>query len=100
MERASLKIIKIIESLRIVSLVCVFDQAIYSKACEIKWKEPEKFRSCLLIMGHKLMVYMSIINKRFAGAGMKDAKVQSSIVAEGSVDSTLSGKRYNRGLRL
>ena len=42
--------LKIVESLHFVSLVYVFDQAIYSKACEIKWKEPAKFKSCLLMM--------------------------------------------------
>ena len=30
----------IIESLHLISIVYVFDQAIYSKASEIKWKKP------------------------------------------------------------
>ena len=93
---------KLIESLHLVSLVCVFDQPIYSKACEIKWKEPAKFKACLLMIGmfHLIMVYMSILNKRFSSAGMRDALVQSSIVAEGSVNSAVTGKSYNRGIRL
>ena len=49
---------------------------------------------------HFIMVYMSIFNKRFGSAKMRDALVQSSIVAEGSVDSTLRGKSYNRGIQL
>ena len=90
------------ESLHLVSLVCVFAKAIYSKACEIKWKEPAKFKSCLLMMGmfHLIIVFMSILNKLFGSAGMRDALVQSSIVGEGSVDSALRGKSYNRGIRL
>ena len=98
MERA----LGIVNSLHLVSIVCVFDQAIYSKACEIKWKEPFKFRCCVLMMGvlHLLMVYMSILNKRFSDAGLKDALIHSSIVAEGSVDAALRGKSYNRGIRL
>ena len=50
--------LKLIESLHLVSLVCVFDQAIYSKEREIKWKEPAKFKSCLLMMGmfHLIML--------------------------------------------
>ena len=51
-------------------------------------------------MFHLIMVYMSIFNKRFGSAKMRDALVQSSIVAEGSVDSTLRGKSYNRGVQL
>ena len=82
------------------AIVCVFDQAIYGKACEIKWKESLKFQRCMLMMGifHLHMVFMSILNKRFGNAGLRDALVQSSIVAEGSVDSTLGGKSYNRGI--
>ena len=45
------------------------------------------------------MVFMSILNRWF-DAGLRDALVQSSIVAEGSVDSALRGKSYNRGIRL
>lgn len=92
----------IIEALNLDVIVCVFDQAIYSKACEIKWREPEKFKNCVLMMGifHLLMVYMSILNKRFGDAGLRDALVQSSIIAEGSVESALCGKGYKRGIRL
>ena len=96
------KALSIIESLKLESIVCVFDQAIYSKAAEIKWREPEKFANCILMMGifHLLMTYMSILNKRFADAGLCDTLLQSSIVAEGSIHRALSGKHYNRGIRL
>ena len=52
-------------------MICVFDQTIYSKTCEIKWKEREKFKSCLLIMGmfHLIIVNMSTFNKRLAVLG-------------------------------
>ena len=82
--------------------VCVFDQAIYSKACAVKWKEPLQFQRFILMMGifHLHMVFMSILNKRFVDAGLRDALVQSSIVAEGSVDSAFCGKSYNCGIRL
>ena len=98
MERA----LKIIDQLHLVSTVCVFDQAIYSKGCEIKWKEAEKFQNCLLMLGifHLLMMYMGISNKRFSDAGLKEALIQSSIIAEGSINSALRGKCYNRGVRL
>ena len=94
--------LSIIESLKLNSIVCVFDQAIYCKACEIKWKEPAKFKNCVLMMGmfHMVMTYMHILSKRFSGAGLKDALIQSGVVAEGSVDAALRGKSYNRGVRL
>ena len=41
---------------------------------------------------HLYTVFMSILNKRFGDADLGDALVQSSIVAEGSVDSAFCGK--------
>ena len=77
-------------------------QAIYGKAYEIKWREPAKFKFCVLMMGifHLLMVYMSILNKQFGDVGLKDALMQSSMTAEGSVEAALCGKSYDRGVRL
>ena len=49
---------------------------------------------------HLLMVYMSILNKQFSDAGLRDALAQSSIIAEGSVEAARCGKSYNRGVRL
>ena len=86
-----IRALSLIESLRLQSILCVFDQAIYSKACETKWKEPEKFKNCVLMMGifHLLMVIMGILYKRFSDAGLRDTVVQSSIVAGGSVGTAL-----------
>ena len=94
--------VKIMESLKLVSIVCVFDQAIYSKAVEIKWKEKDKFNKYIVMMGlfHILMMYMHILAKRFADAGLRDVLIQSNVIAEGSIDKALSGKMYNRGVRM
>ena len=48
---------------------------------------------------HLIKVHMSILNKRFGSAGMRDALVQSSIAAEGSVDSASREKSYDHGIR-
>ena len=45
-------------------------------------------------MFHLIIVFMSILNKLFGSAGMRDALVQSSIVGKGSVDSAFRGKSY------
>ena len=37
--------LKIVESLKLSSIICVFDQEIYSKAIEIEWKENEKLKN-------------------------------------------------------
>ena len=97
-----MRALKIIESLKLNTLVCVFDQAIYSKAIEIKWKEKKKFNNVVLMMGmfHMLMMYMHILSKRFSDAGLRDILIQSGTIAEGSVDKALCGKMYNRGVRV
>ena len=94
--------IRITDTLHLMSIVCVFDQTIYSKTCQIKWKEPEKFQSCLLMMEifHTITMFMQILFKRFGDAGMKDTLIQSSVIPEGSIKSVLRGKCYNRGIRL
>ena len=90
--------VMIIESLKLVTLVCVFDQAIYSKAIEIKWKEKQKFGNIVLMMGmfNMLMMYMHILSKRVSDAGIRDILLQSGTIAAGSVEKALRGKTYNR----
>ena len=97
MERA----LRIRNQLEIDVLVCVYDQAIYAKALEIQLKEPTKFSKLFLMMGtfHVLLMFLGIIGARFKDAAMKDVYIQSRIVAEGSVDSVLRGKQYNRAIR-
>ena len=98
MERA----LKIIDQSHLVSIADVFGQAFYSKTFEIKWKEAEKFQNCVLMLGifQLLMMYMGILNKRFSNVALKNELIQSLIIAEGSIDSELRGKYYNRGVRL
>ena len=96
-----MRALQIIDSLKLVTLVCVFNQAIYSKAIEIKWKEKQKFGNVVLMMGmfHMLMMYMHILSKRYSDARIRNILIQSGTVAEGSMDKALCGKMYNRGVR-
>ena len=93
--------LKIIEALKLSTMVCVFDQAIYSKAIEIKFKEQHKFKNVFVMMGmfHLLMMFMHVLSKQFSAAGVRDILVQSNTISEGSVDQALCGKMYNRGVR-
>ena len=90
------------DSLKVVSIVCVFDQAIYSKACEIKWRESSKFSNYVLMMGmfHMMTMFMNILFKRFAAADLKDALIRSALVADRSVKITLRGMCYNQRVPL
>lgn len=84
--------LSIIQPLKLESIVCVFDQAIYVKPTEIKWKEKEKFKNCVDDGSLSYIGDMNIFIKRFADA--------CSVIIEVSVDRELCGKMYNRGIRM
>ena len=96
-----LQIIKIKAELHLEEILCVFDQALYAKEMEIKWKNSEVFKKVVICMGafHTLCNLLSIIGKRFASAGLRDLAVESGIIVEGSITSVLEGRHYNRGAR-
>lgn len=93
--------LKIKETLKLQAIVVVFDQALYAKATEIKWKHTERFESIVLRMGvfHTICTFLGIIGKRFQDAGLKDICIESGVITEGSVCGVLEGRRYNRAVR-
>ena len=38
---------------------------------------------------------LSVIGKRFQDAGLRDIAVESGVVAEGSINSVMEGRKYN-----
>lgn len=47
-----------------------------------------------------MLMFMHILSKRFADAGLRYVFIQSVVIAEGTVDRALCGKMYNGGLRM
>lgn len=95
------QVLKIKDQLELPSIVCVFDQAMYEKAIDVSWRHADRFRDIVLRMGvfHTCCNLMGTIGKRFKDAGLRDMAVESSIIAEGSVEQVMSGKKYNRAIR-
>ena len=54
----------------------------------------------MLCMFHTRIMFMTVIYKWFKDAGSTDFVIQLGLLAEGSVDQALSGKMYNRGVRV
>ena len=49
---------------------------------------------------HVILTFLALITTPFKYAGLRDIVVQSTIVAEGSVDTMFGGSRaYNRAIR-
>ena len=89
--------LQIKSQLNLQSIVCVYDQAIYAKAYQIKCKEPIKFQDVFLMMGtfHIILTFLAVIAARFKDAGLRDVVIQSIVVAEGSVDTMFTGTPTN-----
>ena len=85
------QVLKIKESLGLKEIVCVFDQALYVKAADITWKHPDQFQPIVLRRGmfHTICNFLGIIGKRCLDAGLHDVAVESEVIAEGSVESTI-----------
>ena len=64
-------------------VIVVFDQAIYAKALEIVWQNPQEFQRVVLRMGtfHTVCAFLAAIGKRFSGARLEDVLIESGIVA-------------------
>ena len=94
--------VSIMQSLQLTNMVCVFDQAMFSKAIEIVWKHQEKFNKIIVRLGvfHTICSLLSIIGKRFQDAGLRDLCVESGVIAEGSIAGVMDGHKYNRSIRL
>ena len=97
-----LRSLKILQSLDLNAIVCVFDQALYAKACEVVWKNPDNFHHIILRMGvfHTICTMLAVSGKRFGDAGLRDISVESGVIADGSIAGVLGGKKYKRAIRL
>ena len=90
------------ERLNLKSIVCVFDQAFYAKAAEVRWKNRELFGDTVLRLDgfHLLMMFMGILGVRFGNAGLTGIAVPSGVIGGGSTDRAVEGKHYNRVIRM
>lgn len=83
------------------AVVVVFDQALYSKAQQIRWKHVLYQKRLVLRMGefHTCMAFMGAIGKMFKLSGLEDTLVEAEVVAQGSIAGVLGGRNYNRAIR-
>lgn len=83
-------------------IVVVLDQAIYSKALQIVWKESEKFTKIVFRLRtfHTTCVMLCVIGKMIGDAGLRDVLIESGKVVSGSVNGVMAVKYYNRATRI
>ena len=93
--------VAIADRLDLDAITVVFDQAIYSKAQQIRWQSAAFQKRLVLRLGefHTCMSLLACIKKRFQESGIEDIIIESELVAAGSLNGVLTGHHYNRGLR-
>ena len=89
------------KKLEIDVIVVVFDQAIYSKAQQIRWKTPDFQQVLVIRMGefHTTMAFLAMLGKRVELSGFEDVLIEAQAVAQGSMKGVLNGHQYNRSIR-
>ncbi|XP_048113517.1 uncharacterized protein LOC125303684 [Alosa alosa] len=85
--------VQIADQLELDHIVLVFDQAIYAKAQQIRWKNDGFMQRLVIRLGefHTCMSYLSILGKRFGAAGLQDILIESEVVAPGSINGVING---------
>ena len=78
------------------------DQAIYKLVAELLFSDKDSWSRAIGVLGgfHTELSYLNALGKRYAGSGIEESAVAGGLVASGSVQSTLLGKHYNRGMYL
>ena len=68
--------LKMKEPLKLSWIVCVFDQSVFTKKAELNGGILLN-TSCSLLLGtlHAIMMYMSVISKRFKDAELRDVLI-------------------------
>ncbi|XP_071847519.1 uncharacterized protein [Apostichopus japonicus] len=93
--------LEIANALHLQTIVTVFDQAIYAKAQQIRWKSGPYSSRIIVRLGafHTAMTFLACLGKRFGDAGLEEVAIASEVVAQGSINGVLNGHHYNRSVR-
>lgn len=96
-----LRSVDIANNLDLNAITVVFDQAIYSKAQEIRWQHKIFQERLVLRLGdfHLVMAFLGCMGKRFQDSGFEDVLIESGAIAAGSIKGVQTGHHYNRAMR-
>jgi len=78
------------------------DLAAAKIAYDIQWNTPDKYSKLIIHLGafHTMCSYMGAIGKMMTGSGFEEILIESGICASGSIVKVMSGKHYNRAMRV
>ena len=95
-------VIEIMNDLELSHMFVHSDELVYSKLCNILWKNQGLYKNIILLMGgfHQLRVMQKILHKRYNCRQMQQICVEAGIIAKGSSDQAFEGRHYYRCLRV
>ncbi len=84
-------IISLIEKLEIPYIFVHSDELVYSKLCDLLWKNQELYKNIILLMGgfHQLRVMQRLIHKLNGCRNFKQLCIDAEVIAAGSSDQAL-----------
>jgi len=79
-----------------------FDLAAAKLAYNVMWNNPECYKKVFIHLGafHIICCYLGAVGKLMTGSGLEEIILESGICSSGSIEQVLSGKHYNRSLRV
>ena len=82
--------------------IVTFDLAVAKKAYTIVGQKPDEFKNTIVRMGgfHLTCTYMGALGKMMRCSGLEEILIESGICASGSIEKVMTGKHYNRALRI
>ena len=82
--------------------IVTFDLAVAKKAYALVWQYPEKFSKVIVRMGvfHRICSLFGTLGKMMKGSGIAEIIIEFGICASGSLDRVMTGKHFNRALRV
>ena len=82
--------------------IVTFDLAVAKKAYSIVWQNPQQFNNVMVQLGmfHTTCGFLAAFRKQMGSSGLEEIFIESGIYASGSIAKVMSGKHYNRAMRV
>ena len=82
--------------------IVTFDLAVAKKAYALVWQYSDLFSKIVVRMGvfHTICSLFGTVGKMMRGSGFSEIIIESGICASGSLNRVMSGKHFNRALRV
>ena len=79
-----------------------FDLPVAKKAYDIIWQKPCLYKNVIIHLGvfHTMMSYLAAQGKIMKGSCFEEIVIEAGLCANGSLEKALSGKHYNRSMRM